>query len=871
MQNKKIIGIIPARGGSKGIPKKNIKKIAGKPLICWTIEEAKKSKLLDDFYVSTEDGKISEISKKAGAKIIQRPSEFSTDEADQMDAIKHALEAIGGEIGVILQPTSPVKNKDRIDECIKEFLEKNADSLATGFGCDLFEWGTYNQNRQNLQTFFHDDGNIKILTKDLIKRKERIGKNPIKKIIDREENVQIDNEFDFWVVEKILEKRKEDKIKIGERIFEKEKPVFIIAEAGVNHNGNIEIAKKMIDSAKDAGVDAIKFQTYKTEELVTNYAEKSDYQGEGTQFETLKKLELSEEEFFDLKKYCDQKEILFFSTPHTESSVDFLDEIVPAYKIASGDLTNFPLLKKIAEKQKPMILSTGMATMEEIKETLNYLKKTNKKIILLHCTTSYPCPRENVNLRAMGTIENETGCITGYSDHTLGIDVSLMAVKKGAKIIEKHFTLDKNLDGPDHKASLEPLELKEMVDKIRNKDFPEYDETVLGSCEKKPSEEELKILPTSRKSIVAKNYILKGTILTKDMLSIKRPGTGIPPKEIENLIGRKVKEDIKEDEKISFEKIEKEGEGVKIIRSAVGSMPSMGIINELKKEGVEVIGIDSDPSAFGFRKLDKSYVVPLGKSENFLEEILKIIEKENPNAILSGPEEETLVLSKNKKTLEEKGVVVLCPDYESVEICSDKIKTHEKFIAMEIPVPKLFNNLEEVIFPCIIKPQFGRGSEGIYIANNQEELKFYLKISKEQVIVQEFVEGKEYTIDVLTDKEGNAISIVPRLRLDTESGISVKGRTIYDKEIIEYCKKIARELKLFGGSCIQCIKNEKEIKFIEVNTRFGGGSILSLKADPTIIPNLIKLIKKEEITPSESFKEGLTMLRYYSELIEEGK
>ena len=306
-------------------------------------------------------------------------------------------------------------------------------------------------------------------------------------------------------------------------------------------------------------------------------------------------------------------------------------------------------------------------------------------------------------------------------------------------------------------------------------------------------------------------------------------------------------------------------QGIKIIRSAVGSMTSWGLIEELQKRGVKLIGIDSNPLSFGFYLLKKSYIVPQGDNPNFITEILKIIDVEQPNAILSGPEEELLTLSKHKKRIEEKGVLLLCPDYKYVEICADKKKTNEAFERIGIPTPKVFNDINSVEFPCIIKPRFGRGSSDMYIAKKKEDLHFYLKNVKEPVI-QEFIQGKEYTVDILADKEGQVLSVVPRLRLHTESGISVRGKTVYDKEIMDYCRKIAKELKLFGPSCIQCIRSKKGVKFIEVNTRFGGGSILSIKADSTIISNLMKIIRGETPEPSSGFKEGLVMLRYYSEV-----
>lgn len=305
-------------------------------------------------------------------------------------------------------------------------------------------------------------------------------------------------------------------------------------------------------------------------------------------------------------------------------------------------------------------------------------------------------------------------------------------------------------------------------------------------------------------------------------------------------------------------------ENVKIIRSAVGSMPSISIIKELINSNVEIIGIDSDPLSYGLYALDKSYLVPKGDDPNFINKILDIINLERPHAILSGPEEEILTLSANKEQIEDKGTIVLCPDYEYVKICSDKIESHYAFKNLGIPVPEIYD-MDSVKYPCIIKPRSGRGSSNVYKANNESEFNFYINKVNDPII-QEFIEGEECTIDVLADKKGNSLSIIPRSRLYTESGISVKGKTVYDSEIIYYAKKLAKELKLFGPTCIQCIKNEKGLKFLEINTRFGGGSILSLKADPTFIPNLIRLIKGEKPKHSKGFIEGLVMLRNYSEI-----
>ncbi len=344
-------------------------------------------------------------------------------------------------------------------------------------------------------------------------------------------------------------------IQIWKKLTKKNQPCFIIAEAGVNHNGNIKLAKKLVDAAAEAGADAVKFQTFKSENVVTKEAKTAEYQKKNTgksetQLEMIKKLELDYKDFIELKKYCDKKQIIFLSTPHSEDAIDFLEPLVPAYKVGSGDLTNLPFLKKIAIKKKPIILSTGMATLDEVKMAVKIIKnQKNNKIILLHCTTNYPCPIKEVNLRAMQTLKQEFNLPVGYSDHTLGMTVPIMAVAMGAQVLEKHFTLDKSLPGPDHKASLEPKELKQMIKKIKEV------ETVLGSGIKKPTENEKRIQKIIRKSIIAQINIPQNAKITKEMLTIKRPGIGIAPKYIGKILGRKAKKNIKKDKLITWEEI----------------------------------------------------------------------------------------------------------------------------------------------------------------------------------------------------------------------------------------------------------------------------------------------------------------------------
>ena len=345
-------------------------------------------------------------------------------------------------------------------------------------------------------------------------------------------------------------------IKIGNRSIGGKNPCFIIAEAGVNHNGDIKIAKKMIDSAKAAGVDAIKFQTFKSEKVVTKTADSAIYANKNIgkkikQLDLLKKLEISYEDFKKINEYCNKKNIIFLSTPHSFDAVDFLEKIVPAYKFGSGDITNIPSLLHAAKKNKPMILGTGMATLKEVKYAVSEIKKTgNKKIIVLHCTTNYPCPLDEVNMNALITLKKELDCLVGYSDHTMGITVPIMARTLGAVIIEKHFTLDRSLIGPDHKASLEPEELKKMVEEIRNV------EKALGSFEKKPTNSEKKIKKLVRKSLVTNIEIKKGEKINKNMLEIKRPGYGIEPINLKKIVGKKTVKKIRADEVLTWKKIE---------------------------------------------------------------------------------------------------------------------------------------------------------------------------------------------------------------------------------------------------------------------------------------------------------------------------
>ena len=329
--------------------------------------------------------------------------------------------------------------------------------------------------------------------------------------------------------------------------------VIIIAEAGVNHNGDINLAKKLVEQAIRAVADYVKFQTFQPEKLVAYTAKKAEYQQKATankesQLEMLKKLALTRNEFCELKQYCEEQQIGFLSTPFDLESIDFLEKLnIPLWKVPSGEITNYPYLIKIAHTGKPVVMSTGMCEPDEILAAINVLEKNGSgEITLLHCNTEYPTPLKDVNLYAMRTMKKMFGKKVGYSDHTKGIEVPVAAVALGACVIEKHFTLEKNMPGPDHKASLEPDELGRMVKNIRNI------EIALGDGVKRVSESERKNIAIARKSIVARRNIQEGEILTEENLAVKRPGTGINPMQWMEVLGTRAVRDFKEDELIEI-------------------------------------------------------------------------------------------------------------------------------------------------------------------------------------------------------------------------------------------------------------------------------------------------------------------------------
>lgn len=347
------------------------------------------------------------------------------------------------------------------------------------------------------------------------------------------------------------------KIKIGERLVGEDEPVFIIAEAGINHNGDLDTAKKMIDAAANCGADSVKFQTFRANEFVSDEKATYEYETQGekvkeSMLEMFKRYEFNKEDWNELAEYCKEKGVIFFSTPQNLSDLELLLEVgVPAIKVGSDDLVNLPLLEAYSKKGLPVIISTGMAYAEEVREAVETIKKNNRELAVLHCVSSYPAELGDVNLRKMKTLEKEyPEIVVGFSDHSEGTTASIAAVALGAKIIEKHFTLDKGMRGPDHRFSADPAELKLLVDGVRGA------ENALGASEIGPTEKEDKLRKLCHRSIVAAKNIGRGEEITEGCLEMKRPGDGLSPKHISELIGKTAQKSLKKNQKITLEDVE---------------------------------------------------------------------------------------------------------------------------------------------------------------------------------------------------------------------------------------------------------------------------------------------------------------------------
>lgn len=579
MSERTVLALITARGGSKGIPGKNIAPLGGKPLIAWSIEAARRSRHVSRVVVSTDDEEIARVSRAWGAEVpFMRPRELALDHSPHIPVILHAVEwmELHGqcrpEYVLLLQPTSPLRRSEDIDAAVELIRERGVDSVIgvgeaashpylakrireDGWMEDFTPKPEGYLSRQSLPPAFAINGAIYLVRRDvLMERKALQTERSVVYVMPPERSLDIDTPWDLHLAELILRDRAVEHVQLAGREIGPDRPCFIIAEAGVNHNGDPELARRLIDVAVEAGADAVKFQTFKAERLMTPSAPKAAYQKAstgptGSQLDVIRKLELSGEVFRSLRDYCVKKGILFLSTPFDEESADFLDELgVPVFKIPSGEITNPSFLAHVARKGKPIILSTGMADEVEVARAVEAIRATgHTQLILLQCTSAYPADPGDANLRAMLTLGQSFGVAVGYSDHTLGVETALAAVALGACVVEKHFTLDRNLPGPDHQASAEPAELAALVRGIR------CVEKALGDGRKAPAAAEADTAAVARKSLVAAVDIPAGTVLTEAMITAKRPGTGIPPAEAGRVVGREAVRDIHKGEIIAWE------------------------------------------------------------------------------------------------------------------------------------------------------------------------------------------------------------------------------------------------------------------------------------------------------------------------------
>jgi N-acetylneuraminate synthase/N,N'-diacetyllegionaminate synthase len=603
------IGLICARGGSKGVPRKNLRALSGKPLIGWAIEVARKCPSIDRVVISTEDEEIARVARSYGAEVpFLRPNELAQDDSPELHVWQHVLRTLAAlddrmpDLLVNIPAVSPLRAVEDVEACISGLLDYNADLCITVKPADRNPYFTMMKidegwasplitpprpifRRQDAPEVFDIVPVAYAARADFVLRTQRLLNGKVRAIkVPPERSVDIDTELDLAFVEFLLE-RKETKpdhdsdelgiplhqnsmrlaknmprmgtIHIGSRKIGSGEPVFIIAEAGVNHNGDLEIAEEMVDAAADAGADAVKFQTFRADEVVSASAPKARYQIEntgegGSQLEMIKRLELSPDSHRKLIERCQARGIMFLSTPFDFPSADLLEGLsVPAYKVPSGEITNWPFLEHIASKRKPVILSTGMSYLNEVEQAVKVLRAAGcSELVILHATSSYPAAAASANLRAMQTLADCFHTPVGLSDHTTGIEVALAATALGASILEKHFTLDRSMAGPDHKASLEPAELRSLVRGVRTV------ESALGDGRKQPVPSEEDVRRVARRSIVACRTIPSGTLMARDLLAYKRPGTGIPPSRLKDVIGRKTTRTIPADTLIRFEDLE---------------------------------------------------------------------------------------------------------------------------------------------------------------------------------------------------------------------------------------------------------------------------------------------------------------------------
>lgn len=563
--------LITARGGSKGLPGKNLAPLGGIPLVG---RSARVGRLVLPLFgpgsrvvCSTDDADIADAARLWGAEIpFMRPAHLASDGARSLDVVLHALDALGAAFDaiVLLQPTSPLTEPDDILGAAALFAAHRLPVVSVCPAEHPVEW-MYELDddarlstvaarkdaltqRQQARPTYRANGAIFVTSPSALREHQSFfGPDTRAYVMPAERSIDIDTRLDLEAARACVATRAVTPVAVGERRIGPGLPCFVVAEAGVNHNGRLETALALVDAAQRAGADAVKFQTFSADRLATKDAPQAEYQARASgraesQHEMLKRLELGPEAMEAVAAHCRHAGILFLSTPFDETSCDELDALgVPAFKLGSGDLTNLPLLRHAARKGKPLLVSTGMATLDEVARAVDAVRAEGcQRLVLLHCVSSYPADPADTNLRAIGTLREAFGVPAGFSDHTEGDEAALAAVALGASMVEKHLTLDRSQAGPDHRASTEPAAFAEMVGRIRRV------EAALGDGHKAPAAAEAGIARVARRSLVAACPIPAGTVLDPGMVRIRRPGTGLAPDRLESLLGRRANQDIAE-------------------------------------------------------------------------------------------------------------------------------------------------------------------------------------------------------------------------------------------------------------------------------------------------------------------------------------
>jgi N,N'-diacetyllegionaminate synthase len=577
LSNMDVLFLIPARAGSKGVPEKNVKTVGGIPLVGRAARVAReacrrvggKGRVI----CSTDGSEIAEAARHWGAEVpFLRPASLASDSARTIDVVFHALDCLGEDFDtvVLIQPTSPLVEGRDVVGALEAYRRTGSPVVSVCENEHPVEWffrmddsgklmpilaSEATHQRQGFSSSYRLNGGVYVAPVSVLRDRESFLTAETRGfVMPADRSVDVDTEFDLLRAESIIESRELPVIDIAGREVGPGRPCFIIAEAGVNHNGDLELAQRLIDAAVAAGTDAIKFQTFKAELLTTPEAPKASYQKETTgsgesQLKMIKRLEFPQEVFGDLKLYAERRGVMFLSTPFDRESADYLDSIgMPAIKVPSGEITNHRFLAHVSGKGKPLIVSTGMSSLEEVDEAMSVIRGAgDPPVVLLHCVSNYPAAAADVNLRAMQTMARAFQVPVGYSDHVLGNEAAFAAAALGACVIEKHFTLDRSLPGPDHRASLEPNELSALVRGIRAV------ESALGDGCKRPAASETDTAAAARKSLVAARDIAAGTVLSEEMIAVKRPGTGIPPSMLERVLNRRLCRDVVKDSLLTLD------------------------------------------------------------------------------------------------------------------------------------------------------------------------------------------------------------------------------------------------------------------------------------------------------------------------------